>query len=179
MVFLGSLMTACSSFNQPIAPITGPESSPQSPLVFSIPVRSSPPLPGGSLFFSLPSHKVGETVEAAGYQITLDDFDNNGDQISLFVTLQNHSEFAIDLNWAIQLRDEKGGLIQPLSSGNESVENLNSYNENPESLNTDEGIRGMWRYSLEGRSVQDLKDYRLIYSPRGWSGPVFVFKLFP
>lgn len=118
-------------------------------------------------------------MEAANYLITLDDFNNVGNQISIFVTLENHSGFTIDLNWAIQLRDDKGGLIEPLPSGNGSVENLKSYLENPQSLNTDEEIRAMWQYSLTGRSAQDLKDYRLIYAPRGWSGPVFVFKLIP
>lgn len=126
----------------------------------------APSQPQSSLFFELPRHKVGESVEANGYKIKITRVQIEDSKLAIDIALENRSTFDVDLTWAIQLRDGRGWLIRPMATGIKAQGRL---------LGGDT-LTNTWQYDL-GVSAASLNELYLIYAPRGWSGPVIVFRL--
>ncbi len=138
------------------------------------------PTPESSLFYSLPLHKVNEQVTAGGYGISLDglSFDDTAGTITLDLTITNTTNSLVDLGWAVQLRDGNGGLVKPQKGG--------KFPELLSSLPAETTFSGAWVYpqaaDAEGQNPALLnvyEDYRLVFAPKGWSGPVIVYLLTP
>jgi hypothetical protein len=128
-------------------------------------------VPQSHLFFSLPTYEVGQVIEIEGFKIQLTSVVLEKAQLRIAIALENSSLQAIDLGWAIQLRDENGGFVKP----------TNSLAAERKQLQSNETLSRTWQYELEtlDDDSNSLRDYRLIYAPRGWSGPVMIFRLAP
>lgn len=139
--------------------------------------RLSPaPTPQGNFFYGLPTFCVGETAEFDGFSITLTNVDLDGPELSLTLELQNDTESAVDLNWAVQLHHRQAGYVLP--------------DERPDgeaaTLAATSAVSNVWRYDLRAVATVEasaadgpsaLADYLLLYAPQGWSGPVMVYRL--
>jgi hypothetical protein len=128
--------------------------------------------PQSDLFYSLPTYEVGEIAEIGGFKIQLMEAVLEGERLSITVALENKSPYAIDLGWAIQLRDGDGNFVRAIKSPVAQQRRLE----------TTGALASDWQYDLgklNASSIDSLRDYRLIYAPRGWSGPVMVFRLTP
>lgn len=148
-----------------------------------IPAKSEVPLatPQGDFFYSLPNYSVGETVTLDGYTITVTEVTLDGSRLQLDLELANESGRPIDLSWAVQLIREESGYIAPITSPVTQNSNNNMLLANRAELG------GIWSYELQAgepgaeglkpETPVDLDNYRLLYAPFGWSGPVFIFRL--
>jgi hypothetical protein len=86
-------------------------------------------------------------------------------RLQITLALENRSEFDVDLESALQMRDNTGSFIRP--------ESINPPGSLPR---RSQAQQRSWQYSLGTASAQ-AEALRLIYAPRGWSGPVFVYRL--
>ncbi len=175
--FVILLATACVPHSEPVSEIQVSST----PATQADPTASPVALtPAGSLFSSLPLYAPGETVEQGEYAIHLDGVQINApdQQLDVSITITNHSASSIDLGWAIQLRDAQGGYV----TGEQSQASV----EKMDSLEAGSSLAATWSYPLatnaEGQSLNDISAYQqyyLVFAPRGWSGPVTVFRLIP
>ncbi len=132
--------------------------------------------PTGDFFYSLPNYEVGETATLDGYTATVNEVNFNGDQLDIQLDILNDSGQAIDMVWAVQLIQEEVGYITPLSS---PYQDMAVGDAVPADVSA---LEGVWSYDLLATDTTlaapvDLDNYRLLFAPRGWSGPVFVFRL--
>lgn len=140
------------------------------------PQRTIPTVaPQTSSFYGLPTFRVGETAEFDGFGITLTDVELDGTELRLTLNLANETDGAIDLAWAIQLH-HGADYVPPIEQAADETSELLP-------LST---VSNVWRYDLSERVAADaaaaqtgdvLADYLLLYAPRGWSGPVIVYRL--
>jgi hypothetical protein len=155
---------------------------PPGPTAIAVPSPSAAPIissPGSSLFSSLPLHNPGESVKQGDYTIQLDhvNIDPVTAQLTFDLKINNDSNAVVDLSWAVQLRDPQGGFISPLTQAQDSP-------SQPKSLDPTTQITQTWQYAMaqtgNGQIMADAKDYReyrLIFAPKGWSGPITVFRI--
>lgn len=141
-------------------------------------IEASPVAPQADFFYSLPNYSVGETITLDGYTITVAEATLDGSQLQLDLELANESGRPIDLAWAVQLIREESGYVAPVASP------VDQSNVGEVSLANSAELGGVWSYDLQTEGLGpetpvDLDDYRLVYAPFGWSGPVFVFRLTP
>lgn len=131
--------------------------------------------PQSNAFFGLPTFYVGETAEFDGFRVTLTDVALDGTELSLTLDLVNETERAVDLAWAVQLHHSTG-YVPPLEPATGEAA----------ALSPASAVSTIWRYDLSETSAADattadaagvLADYLLLYAPRGWSGPVIVYRL--
>jgi len=143
-----------------------------------IPLTATPerPTPAASLFTSLPLHAPGEVVQQGEYTIALDNvqLDAANGQLSLSLTITNSSAAVVDLGWAVQLRDPQGGYVTPLRTDAPL----------PANLEAKQSLAAGWVYPLaqsaDGEALLEMaayREYRLVFAPRGWSGPITIFRL--
>ncbi|WP_374685658.1 hypothetical protein [Promineifilum sp.] len=135
-------------------------------------------VPMGDFFYSLPNYSTGETVTLDAFTATVTEVTLQGSQLQISVDLLNESGQPIDMVWAVQLIRDEFGYIAPLDS---PVQDM-IVGEGVPAERVDLG--GVWTYDLapgdlSSNAAIDLDDYRLLFVPRGWSGPVFVFRLTP
>lgn len=135
-------------------------------------------MPYGDFFYSLPNYDVGEVITLDGYTAQLAEVNLEGNLLQIDLQLANESGRPIDLVWAVQLIREDVGYIAPQASP------VQESKVGEASLAESDSLGGVWNYDLtpEGLSSDsqiDLDDYRLLYAPFGWAGPVFVFRLTP
>lgn len=130
----------------------------------SIQATPSSDEPQSSLFYELPQRRVGETAEGAGFKITLQEARVVDGKLRVTLDLSNTSPYQVDLNAAVQLRDGKGRLIP--AEGEDA----------PKTLEKQSQVEGQWEYALNPGTAS-VSTWRLVYAPRGWSGPVFVYRL--
>lgn len=159
-LLLGLLLAACAPPADTAAPPAAP-ATPTHPAALMTP-RSS-------FFHGLPSFHAGETAAYEGFQITLTDVVLDGGELSLTLDLRNETDRAVDLGWAVQLHHRETGYVPPAEQPA----------GDPPSLGPAGATSGVWRYDL-GEAIASpdgLGDYLLLYAPRGWSGPVVVYRL--
>lgn len=140
------------------------------------PPRTIPAVtPQGNAFFGLPTFQVGETAEFDGFRITLTDVELDGAELRLTLDLENETDYVVDLAWAVQLHHGTDYVPPVEQAAGEAAALL------PASI-----VSAVWRYDLSETSAANdttspaedvLADYLLLYAPRGWSGPVVVFRL--
>ncbi len=147
-------------FDAPRAPVAPTLTLPP-PSIQAIPSDTEPQ---SNLFAELPQRRVGETAQAEGFKITLQEAQVVDGKLRLVLELSNTSPYQVDLNEAIQLRDSKGRLLSSDPAGA------------PKTLGKSAQVEGAWEYSLSPGTAS-VSAWRLIYAPRGWSGPVFVYRL--
>ena len=155
--FLAVLILLLSSSSQVQAALPGPNTA-------EIPN----PMPSVSFFSSLPVHLLGETVESGQYVITFDKLKFEKQILSISLTLINKSTQSIDLESAVQLylpTYEQVRTAPAAARGN--------------MLQPGETIQKTWVYSLPmvSNTKEELTNYRLLYAPFGWSGPVILYRL--
>ena len=124
-------------------------------------------LPKTSFFSSLPVHLIGETVEAEGYSVTLSQVTAHDNSLALDLKLVNNSQHAIDLNWAVKLYLPSGEQIFP--------DNLLPAGE--DFLPARSSLERTWLYRIDDALYGDFVEWRLLYAPFGWSGPVILYRL--
>lgn len=162
MVTLMGMLLACTTTAVSTPAVTvRPAAIPSPTFVLAVPVTTEPQ---GSLFYELPQRKVGETAEGAGFKITLRDARIANGKLLLNIELGNTTPYQVDLNEALQLRDDKGHLLPPDADATLKT------------LETSSQVQGQWQYSLNTNTAS-MSTWRLIYAPRGWSGPVFVYRI--
>ena len=124
--------------------------------------------PAVSFFSSLPVHLIGETIDTGEYVVTLDSVTLQEQSLSLTITITNRSEKEVDLNSAMQLYLPTYELIHSPSKPPEN--NI---------LSIGETLQKTRVYDLPQplNDAQKLKDYRFLYAPFGWSGPVILYRL--
>ncbi len=130
---------------------------------------SSAPVPSASFFSGIPIHLIGETVNSDGYQVSLTAAQLQGDEITLSVEISNLGSQPIDLNWGVQLYqpdEAQLSLKNPLPDG-EAL------------LQPGDSLRRDWVFTnpLPDLDPQTLTNYRFVFAPRGWSGPVVIYRL--
>jgi hypothetical protein len=127
-------------------------------------IEANKPIPQSDQFAGLPIHLVGETVEAGGYIITIENIRLNPRAISVAATITNNSDHPIDLSSALNLYAPDGYRITP-----DGVEG---------SLEPGSSTQLEFSYTLPNPFVeQQIMGYRLVFTPFGWSGAVVVFLL--
>jgi hypothetical protein len=141
-------------------------------------VAATSPMPMGSFFYSLPNYDIGQTVTLDGYTATVNEVVLESDQLEISIDITNESAQAIDMVWGLQLIRDEVGYVPPQSS---PVQDM-AVGETVAAETVEVG--GVWSYDLSPgdaslESPVNLDDYRLLFVPRGWSGPVFVFHLTP
>jgi hypothetical protein len=121
-------------------------------------------MPQADQFTGLPFHLLGEQAADGGYTITLSNLRLATDSLQVSAALANHSGRVIDLDAAFFLSEPDGRRVTPdgqlgtLETGAErSIE-----------------VRIPLVRPIAG---EELLDYRLMYTPFGWSGPVFMYLL--
>lgn len=156
------LLAACAPPANTAAPTSAP-ATPTRPAALTT--------PQSNFFYGLPSFHAGETAEYEGYQITLTDVALDGGELSLTLDLRNATDRAVDLGWAVQLHHRALGYVPPAEQPA----------GDPPSLGPAGATSGVWRYDLGEAAASDapieLEEYLLLYAPRGWSGPVVVYRL--
>lgn len=140
-----------------------------------------PPAPQGDFFYSLPTHEIGEVVTLGGYTAILNSVELTDNQLHVDLSLANNSGKPIDLVWAVQLFREEQGYVLPSNSPVSGSAVGESY------LTNNDDLGGVWTYDLapakrtdgdlKPQAEIDLDDYRLLFVPFGWSGPIFIFRL--
>ncbi|WP_374687318.1 hypothetical protein [Promineifilum sp.] len=157
------LLAACAPPANTAAPPTAAPATPTHPAALTT--------PQSNFFYGLPSFRAGETAEYEGYQITLTDVVLDGGELSLTLDLRNETDRAVDLGWAVQLHHRQSGYVSPVEQPAGA----------PPSLGPAGATSGVWRYDLGETAASDapmaLEGYLLLYAPRGWSGPVVVYRL--
>lgn len=176
LLLLIAVLVACGSGTTGTASGTAglPRPSQRIPTDINLPSTA----PQSDFFYSLPNYSVGETVTKDGYTIKVAGVALDGDQLSIDLELGNESGRPIDMTWAVQLVREGTGYIAPTASPVDQTRPADKQLANGADLG------GSWVYDLQGtksatESSVNLDDYRLLYAPFGWSGPVFVFRLSP
>lgn len=131
--------------------------------------------PQSNSFYGLPTYQVGETAEFDGFSIALTDVELDGTELRLTLNLANETERVIDLAWAVQLYHGTDYLPPVEPAADEAA-----------ALPAASAVANVWRYDLSQTLVAGaatahaedvLADYLLLYAPRGWSGPVVVYRL--
>ena len=131
--------------------------------------------PQGNSFYGLPTFQVGETAEFDGFRITLADVELDGTELRLTLNLENETDRVIDLAWAVQLHH-----------GTAYVPPVEQATDESSALLPASAVATVWRYDLSetlaagaatAHAEDVLADYLLLYAPRGWSGPVVVYRL--
>jgi hypothetical protein len=158
LICIGALLmtAACSTANSPI-PVF-PQSDPGNI------DPGAELMPQADQFAGLPFHLLGEQTALGGYTVKLSDIQLEADSIQVSAELANHSGRLIDLDSAFILYKPDGsritssGKLGTLESGSES--SLSILFDLPAPI-----------------PLSELLDYRLLYTPFGWSGPVFMYLL--
>lgn len=162
LVFM--LLVACAPAGSPRA---APPAAP--------PRTISAVTPQSNAFFGLPTFGAGETAEFDGFRITLTGVELDGTELRLTLDLENETDYAVDLAWAVQLHH-----------GADYVPPLEQATGEAAALPPAGAVSAVRRYDLSQTIAADgitsqaedvLADYLLLYAPRGWSGPVVVFRL--
>lgn len=134
-----------------------------------------PVTPQSNSFYGLPTFRVGETAEFDGFRITLAGVELDGTELRLTLDLENETDRPVDLAWAIQLHH-----------GTEHVPPVEQAADEASQLLPASAVSNVWRYDLSETLVAGaptaqagdvLAGYLLLYAPRGWSGPVIVYRL--
>jgi hypothetical protein len=179
------LLLLCACTTQPYQkdetlPASNPAVQPPSALVTPAPLKqaattspqdhsTTPAAPQSNQFFGLPSYDLGQEVQVGDYVIQADPLALEQGRLTLKVKLVNNSAAPIDLAWALQLRDEKGGLVQgKIGAGDQAAAS---------ELAAQQSLEDVWVFGLPDNYAAALKNYHLVFAPRGWSGPVIVFRL--
>jgi hypothetical protein len=128
------------------------------------PIETNKPVPQSDQFAGLPFHLMGETVEAGGYIIKIENIRLNPRSISVSADITNNSERPIDLSSALNLYAPDGFRILP--------------NDMAGSLEPGNSTQLEFSYALPMPFAQsEIMEYRLVFTPFGWSGPVIVYLL--
>jgi hypothetical protein len=103
-------------------------------------------------------------VADSGYSVRISNLNLTSDTLQVTAALSNHSGRMIDLDAAFLIYDETGrrmipsGSLGTLASGSDASLDISFPLASP-------------------IQAADLLDYRLLYVPFGWSGPVFMYLL--
>jgi hypothetical protein len=126
--------------------------------------------PGASLqpqadqFTGLPFHLLGEQAADGGYIITMSDLRLSADSMWVSATITNYSGRAIDLDASFLLYYPDGSPVAA-DGGNGLLAN-----------GSERSLRV--RFNLPALIPTDeLMGYRLLFTPFGWSGPIFMYLL--
>lgn len=178
---LALVLVACAG--APVSQRTAPSSSLRPSEVTTASEQTNLPAPQGDFFYSLPTYAIGEDVTLGGYSARLNDVELTDGHLNIDLSIANNSGRPVDMVWAVQLMHEGDGYVAPRQSPvvNSKV---------GEALLADrDDLGGTWSYDLiPARSLGDgsgpvdeidLNEYRLLFVPFGWSGPVFIFRLTP
>ncbi len=174
LLLLITLLAACSAGGAELS--SGGSTQVRPSDVTAVDVAAEPPVPMGSFFYSLPNYDIGQTVTLDGYTATVNEVVFEDNQLQIDVAIANESGQAIDMVWGLQLIRDEFGYIAPVSSPVQGM----AVGETVAAETVDLG--GVWSYDLSPdetavESPANLDDYRLLFVPRGWSGPVFIFRL--
>lgn len=154
------ILIACA----PNTPSTGLAQQDKTPEPANQETRAIEIEPQGSFFYELPQHYLGETASANGFSITLKQVNEQSGTLRLVLVLTNSTRYDVDLGWAVQLRNDKGRLVKAQTT------------EFQRNLKRGEQIEAGWQYEVNQVNTA-IDKLQLIYAPRGWSGPVFVYRL--
>ena len=112
----------------------------------------------------MPFHLIGESVEEGGYAIKVDGIVLEPGTIRVSATLTNNTERTIDLSNALNLYAPDGMRITAEGVSGE--------------LDPGNSLQREFAYVLPSPFLQEnVMNYRLLYTPFGWSVPVMVFLL--